>query len=164
VHSWGIAIGIHSQANNNTFKNNIFEYGNVNIRGKSNYFIDNDILVGRVDLINASDNKLINNWIKDDDTVCVVLEENSSSNYFSNNIVESTRIGILVKAYCNNNTFTSNILRDNMEHGLEIEQNASDNSVFGNTFENNDFENAIDNGQHNKWNNTINLEIRSLIK
>ena len=141
----GTGISLYSpNYQNNIVSNNIFynnKYG-VWITSQSNYIIDNTcynneygilLIESKYDIYvyKSKNNTIINNncsynqygiWL-----------DHSSNNIISNNKCSKNQKGIILE-YSNNNTFTRNLILDNTNFGVELKKNSINNTIYHNTF------------------------------
>ncbi len=83
-------------------------------------------------------------------TLVGVCLNSSENNTITDNIIYNNTVGINLTNSSNNNTMNTNEINENHE-GLKIEFESNYNSIYHNNFNNS--QNAIDDGNHNEWDN-----------
>ncbi len=96
------------------------------------------------------DNTIINNGYG------IVYIDGSNTIISNNNISIYSDYGIWLLTNSDNNVITGNIINGNGgDYGIELDVTSDNNLVYDNYVTNHAFNNAIDNGANNDWNNTV---------
>ena len=147
--------------------------------------ISNNIIIGTDDAIYISDSPSCNisNNFCEDNNQALMLKHSPNSIIFNNTIVNNyegieidrSKNVIIANNTCSKNTingietymetegclFFGNILQANERYGIDIHSYSSKNTIYGNTFINNNIDGgsqASDRGKRNKWYNSKTME------
>ena len=135
-------LGIHMQDNssNNLILSNNCSYNSegISVRTPNNTISEN--------YIESNSGSGIHLWNSDS-------IHNTLSNNFTRNFIKYNNYGILLDAGALN-IIEGNQIIDNSGTGVSISAGCFDNLVFNNTFINNIYANAEDNGNNNNWNSS----------
>jgi len=155
---YGIRLNNDCHQNNislNTIEN-LNNYGIMLVTSDQNSVTNNqiiDISIGMYMLI-AHQNKLISNTISGGSTA-IIMSACDWGEIIGNFINNTANFATRVFINCDNNEFHDNIIKDNINIGIQLDDPSDiNNKFYNNSFISNTIH-AIDNGTATLWNNTI---------